>query len=427
VTLNESSRLYFGARKVPFVEQEAELARLLDVTFADGDVAWWLVTGPGGMGKSRLALELCHRAGACWRTGFLPQQQLEGFDWVNWQPDLPHLLIIDYAAALPKAVGRMLDALRLRQHSTKLDMPVRVVLLERRKDDRWWDELMAAGDRHGLAEILVDAAPLALGPLGPDGIWSMVAAIGGHAAETLGRDGVLERLTAIDPAMRPLFAALAGEALAAGADLRQWTRTDLLDDWLKREREKHWQPAGVDELHANLAALATMVGGIAEGVLTSPPEGIELPRPETVSATAYAALTARQPAADDKGTTWFAALEPDLLGSFFVLRHLQAPMGKTMAMLSVVRSRAENYRRAAWNRDDLDALAFMFFLDRAKDDFLGQPAFAGLLGSPVGSRLSHAVGDARRRSDRCHGIGRAHRQGRGAARPDPDTRRRPRG
>jgi hypothetical protein len=83
VTLNESSRLYFGARKVPFVGREAELARLLDVAFANSDVAWWLVTGPGGMGKSRLALELCHRAGACWRTGFLPQQQLEGFNWVS--------------------------------------------------------------------------------------------------------------------------------------------------------------------------------------------------------------------------------------------------------------------------------------------------------------------------------------------------------
>ena len=391
VELTQSSRLYFGARKVPFVGREAELKRLLRFTVTRGDVAWWLVTGPGGMGKSRLALELCHRAGACWRTGFLPQQQLEHFDWANWQPDLPHLLIVDYAAALPKAVGRMLEALRLRQHNTPLEMPVRVLLLERRKDDRWWDELMGAGDRHGLAEILVDQAPLELGPLGPDGIRAMVAAIGGHAAETLGRDSVLERLTAIDPAMRPLFAALAGEALDAGADLRQWTRTDLLDSWLKRERERHWQPAGVDEPHANLAALATMVGGIAEDILRAPPDGIALPRPEAISAAAYVAITGRRPVADDEGTTWFAALEPDLLGSFFVLEHLRAPMGEAIAMPSVVKSRADTYRRAAWNRDGLDALAFTFFLDRSKDDFLGHPVFAALLGPPVGSRFSRTL------------------------------------
>jgi tetratricopeptide (TPR) repeat protein len=390
--LDESSRLYFGARKVPFVGREAELRRLLDVTLADGDVSWWLVTGPGGMGKSRLALELCHRAGACWRTGFLPQQQLEHFNWTGWQPDLPHLMIVDYAAALPKAVGRLLEALRLRQYNTPLEMPVRVLLLERRKDDRWWDELMAAGDRHGLAEILVDQTPLELGPLGPDGIWSMVAAIGGHAAETLGRDSVLERLTAIDPAMRPLFTALAGEALAAGADLRQWTRTDLLDDWLKRERARHWQPAGVDEPHANLAALATMVGGIAEDILATPPDGIELPRPEAISATAYAAITGREPVADDNDMTWFAALEPDLLGTFFVLQHMRAPMGENTAMLSVVKNRADTYRRTAWNRDDLDALdAFTSFLDRSKDDFLGHPVFATLLGPPVGSELSRTL------------------------------------
>lgn len=343
------------------------------------------------MGKSRLALELCHRAGACWRTGFLPQQQLEHFDWAGWQPDLPHLLIVDYAAALPKAVGRMLEALRLRQHNTPLQMPVRVLLLERHRGDRWWGELMAAGDRHGLVEILVDQAPMELGPLGPDGIWSMVAAIGGDAAEALGRDSALQRLTEIDPAMRPLFAALAGEALAAGADLRQWTRTDLLDGWLKDERKRYWQPAGVDEPHANLAALATMVGGIAEDILEAPPDGIELPRPEAVSASAYAALTGHQPMADAEDTTWFAALEPDLLGNFFVLEHLRAPMGKAVVMPSVVKSRAKSYRRAAWNRDGSDALAFWSFLNRSKDDFLGHPAFAALLGPPTGSSWSRTL------------------------------------
>ncbi len=389
--LTESSRLYFGARKVPFVGREAELGRLLDFTLADGDVSWWLVTGPGGMGKSRLALELCHRAGACWRAGFLPQQQLEQFDWANWQPDLPHLLIVDYAAALPRAAGRLLEALRLRQHNTPLEMPVRVLLLERRKEDRWWNELIAAGDRHGLAEILIDQAPLELGPLGPDGIWSMVAAIGGHAAETLGRDSTLQRLAAIDPAMRPLFAALAGEALAAGADLRQWTRTDLLDDWLNRERERHWMPAGVDELHANLAALATMVGGIAEDTLVTQPEGIELPRPEAVLSTAYAAITGRQPIADAGGRTWFAALEPDLLGTFFVLQHLRAPMGRTTAMLSVVKSRADTYRRTAWNCEGSNAEALVLFLLRANNDFLDHPVFPALLSPPLESNRNRKL------------------------------------
>lgn len=39
VELTQSSRLYFGARKVPFVGREAELKRLLDFSFSDGDVA----------------------------------------------------------------------------------------------------------------------------------------------------------------------------------------------------------------------------------------------------------------------------------------------------------------------------------------------------------------------------------------------------
>ncbi len=81
--LTEASRLYFGARKVPFVGREAELDRLRDFLFGAEDFRWWLATGPGGSGKSRLALELCQRAGACWRTGFLPGSELERFDWAR--------------------------------------------------------------------------------------------------------------------------------------------------------------------------------------------------------------------------------------------------------------------------------------------------------------------------------------------------------
>jgi hypothetical protein len=382
VALTASSRLYFGARKVPFLGRGAELKCLLDFLYREGDMAWWLMTGPGGMGKSRLALELCHRAGACWRTGFLPPAEIERFAWADWQPDLPHLVVIDYAAALPQAVGRMLEALRLRQHNTPLDMPVRVLLVERHRDERWWTELLNAGDRHGLQQTLADAEPLNLPPLGADGIWAMFEALGGAAATALGKAPALEQLTMIDPAMRPLFAALAGEALAEGADLRQWNRTDLLDDWLEREQRRHWRPAGVDEPHANLAALATMVGGIAEDILQRRPDGIALPAATTVSAPAYAVIAGHSPFADDAGCTWFTAIQPDLLGTFVVLRHLEAPLGRRIAVASAVTDRAERYRDAAWARYGNDSISFWWFLNRAKDDFLDQPTLSPLMAPP---------------------------------------------
>ena len=382
VALTATSRLYFGARKVSFLGREAEFGQLLDFLYSDADMAWWLMTGPGGMGKSRLALELCHRAGACWRTGFLPQAEIERFAWADWQPDLPHLVVVDYAAALPQAVGRMLEALRLRQHNTPLEMPVRVLLLERHRDERWWTDLLHAGERHGLEQALADAEPLALPPLGADGIWAMLEALGDAAATALGKAVALEQLAAIDPAMRPLFAALAGDALAEDADLRQWNRTALLDDWLRREQHRHWRPAGVDDPHTNLAALATMVGGIAEDVLAQPPDGIALPRPEAISGSVYAAITGRPPLQDDVGTTWFAAIEPDLLGTFTVLRHLEAPLGKRIAVTSAVADRADRYRDAAWARGGADALGFASFLDRAKDDFLDHGTLRPLLAPP---------------------------------------------
>ena len=70
------------------------------------------------------------------------------------------------------------------------------------------------------------------------------------------REATLADLDRIDPAGRPLFAAMAGEALAAGADIRGWDKTDLLDRVLKDE-PRRW-PAEEDARYRNLLAFATM-------------------------------------------------------------------------------------------------------------------------------------------------------------------------
>lgn len=64
-------RFYFGSRKVPFVGREAEVARLDGFMEHKSGFRWWLIHGPAGFGKSRLALELCLARGGSWRVGFL--------------------------------------------------------------------------------------------------------------------------------------------------------------------------------------------------------------------------------------------------------------------------------------------------------------------------------------------------------------------
>jgi hypothetical protein len=100
--------------------------------------------GQGGMGKTRLALELCHslrapKTGEIWTTGFarLASFPTEASPW-EALPDLskPLLVVVDYAGELRKTklvtqLLRHLDAC----HAPK----VRLLFLER--DDLWLDRL----------------------------------------------------------------------------------------------------------------------------------------------------------------------------------------------------------------------------------------------------------------------------------------------
>jgi len=388
--LNDSdhARLHFGAGRIPFVGREAELVRLYQFLAMDGDFRWWTLLGEGGMGKSRLAMELCLRAGMHWRAGFLPRGEATAF-WRSWQPESPTLLVVDYAGSAPEEVGEMLEALRLREWNAPLDNPVRVLLLERRREDRWWNAMINAGNGTALEQLSIkEGAPFELASLGDDGLWAIIRSLGVDRADALGRDTALARLHEIDREGRPLFAALAGEALAADADLGHWNKTDLLANWLRRERDRHWRPAGVDEQHANLAALATMTQGIADDVLASPPQGIRLPSPEDVDPVMYAAVTGRRPIEssrpDGSCNHSFMHLEPDILGTWFVLEHLRDPLGKGLGTPAARTVRADNYKHTAWCHDTTSAYHFAIFLDRGKDDFLGNALFRRLIDRPAG-------------------------------------------
>ncbi len=380
--LTASTRLQFGARKVPFVARDVELEQLRRFLYEACSFAWWLITGPGGIGKSRLALQVCHTAGPQWRTGFLPAAEIDRFDWARWRLESPTLLVVDNADQHSQSVGKMLDAFRLRRNNLPLDQPVRILLLARHRDDRWWHELLDAGDGDALVQVLYHSDPLCLSPLDPDGLWRIVETIGGETARRLGRDTVISRLQAVAEEGRPLFAALAGEALAAGAELQRWSHTNLLERWLHDELINHWQPGNVDLPHSNLAALATMTRGIAEDVLTSHLPGIDLPSAADIRPVVYEAIVGRHLFVTDGGTTIFPPLEPNILGTYFVLEHMRRPLEQSK-LPSIAIKRAGQYHTAAWARGGSDVLGLKQFLDRAKDDFPEHPMLVPLLAPPA--------------------------------------------
>ncbi|MEM1330152.1 MAG: ATP-binding protein [Planctomycetota bacterium] len=136
--------LRFTNPKSTLVGRDGELEQLdafLDHTPEGGsDFSFWLVTGPGGMGKSRLAHELClMRQEQYWDVGFWEPKTVD--DWTKWQPIAPTLIVFDYLLGRSDLVA---DAIRQMAGRT-LDQPVRFLVLEREAQGVWWERVGSYG------------------------------------------------------------------------------------------------------------------------------------------------------------------------------------------------------------------------------------------------------------------------------------------
>ena len=118
---------------VPFQARDAELRRLQEWCDADGRFSVFVVHGPGGAGKTRLARELARwRLSDRWMCGFIDPDSSEPF------PDIaaaclrtsaaPLLLVVDYAETIDdQRLRGVIAAARARSTS----QPVRLLVLTR--------------------------------------------------------------------------------------------------------------------------------------------------------------------------------------------------------------------------------------------------------------------------------------------------------
>lgn len=155
-----------AAGALPFVGREAALADLQAWLAEPAPVSVHALTGPAGIGKTRLALQLCltvaARADERWIAGFVAPADLAIPPPDTGWP-LPCLLVVDYAAQCGPGLRYWLDRLTRRPPPCKL----RLLLLERDADRHglgWWHDLAGtalhgAQPRHGLFRT-GDPAPL---------------------------------------------------------------------------------------------------------------------------------------------------------------------------------------------------------------------------------------------------------------------------
>ncbi|SEG54017.1 WD domain-containing protein, G-beta repeat-containing protein [Thermomonospora echinospora] len=137
-TYRVSSLLLAQARTVRFRGRKEELALLERWCEEDGSTRIALVTGPGGQGKTRLALEL---AALLETRGWLVEYHApDGRTPLRGPGRKPWLVILDYAESRPE------QAMGLANRIARLDPARARLLLLARTPGHWWGRLQA---RHG--------------------------------------------------------------------------------------------------------------------------------------------------------------------------------------------------------------------------------------------------------------------------------------
>ncbi len=140
-----------------------ELDELRQWCVNGGHLAVSLVSGSGGAGKTRLAVQLSRDlAEDGWRTMWVPPgRETAAVDAVRDVSE-PAVLVVDYAETRPGLAGLLAEAV------AAVDGPdLRVVLLARSAGE-WWQQLLN-GAEYGLGQVLEAAASIVLGPLSAAG------------------------------------------------------------------------------------------------------------------------------------------------------------------------------------------------------------------------------------------------------------------
>jgi hypothetical protein len=360
--------------RLPFLGREAALTALDEFlnTKRKNPFTWWVVTGGGGAGKTRLAWELCLRIrGGGWRAGFLPSSLVADFSSLDtWCPRTPTLIVADYVMKRIEEIRKIAACLARREGLP----PLRLLLLMREADKLFESQFLGSeqSDRGVIEQARYQRDPLSLSELTQDEVWGLVEACPWRtdsARVPLARNEFFERLDRLDSQRRPLIAMILADALAAspvGAGVGKLET--VLQNLLQRDRDYLWPKelgaahTAIGNTEADIAiAFATMVDGMGRREL----EAITVARGQPIDTAILPAcgIAIGKPLGS---IPRLGRLEPDLIGEFFALETLRGDPNNPFAKppLSWMPT-------AAWRANGNRMLDFV---TRAKHTFPDHPA-----------------------------------------------------
>ena len=235
--------LMYNAGRIKYVGRTDELSALERFCSSAVNNEWWAVTGPGGMGKSRLIYEFTNKKQKeGWQVLWFSREQYHRLRDLQL-PAENTIVVLDDVQADTQTAGEWLQAMRTHRRANRL----RILLIEREGADYAsadWLRVLRSGNPYSdpLAQWCHNKAFLHLEPLTDGDLKAIMESCAEALGKSIDSDALLTALGRVDGELRrPLYALAIAEAACGGEDPLHWDPERVLDEMLDRELSFHYE------------------------------------------------------------------------------------------------------------------------------------------------------------------------------------------